>query len=64
MVMLILVFRINFSYPNYSLIQTPRHNLQTKWVRITEDALYKDLYIVNIENPQLASFHIFVYIIS
>ena len=30
----------NFSYPNYSLIRTPRHNLQTKGVRITEDALY------------------------
>ena len=30
----------NFSYLNYSLIRTPRHNLQTKGVRITEDALY------------------------
>ena len=27
----------NFSYPNYSLIQTPWHNLQTKGVQITED---------------------------
>ena len=30
----------NFSYPNYSLIQTPRHNLQTKGVWTNEDALY------------------------
>ena len=28
-------------YPNYSLIQTPQHNLQTEGVRITEYALYR-----------------------
>ena len=30
----------SFSYPNYSLIQTPWHNLQTIEVWITKDALY------------------------
>ena len=42
-------------YQNYSLIQTPRHNLQTKGVRITEDALYilHTLHTPHITHPQI-----------